>query len=169
MTGINMKNKFTKNKGFTLMELLVAVAIFSVTITIVSDIYLSTVGSQRKSFGQQDVLDSSRFAIESMARAIRQSTIVSATPVSLEINHPDKGTVRYDLNGGRLMETDSPLTADNVVVEKLSVLTSGLDGNDDEQPRVTIGLVIKSKNLKAREQTQMTVQTTITPRKLQLR
>jgi len=168
---MNLKPKtynLQPNGGFTLMELLVSVTIFAVVVTIASSIFISTIGSQRKAFGQQNILDSSRFALESMARAIRQSDVISATVNTLEINHPDKGTIQYSLSGGQIMESGGALTADDVTVESLTFLTDGLAGNDNEQPRVTIILQVSSKNVKAVEQTSITIQTTITPRNLQI-
>lgn len=150
------------------MELLVSVTIFAIVITIASSIYITTIGSQRRAFGRQNVLDSSRFALESMARAIRQSDVVSATANTLDINHPDKGTIQYSLSSGQIMESGGALTANDVTVSSLTFLTDGLAGNDNEQPRVTIVLTISSKNVKVTEQSSMTIQTTITPRNLQI-
>lgn len=151
-----------------MMELLVTMAVFTIVVTIVSDVYLTTFGSQRRAFGQQSVLESSRFALEAMARSIRQSTVVSATETRLEINHPLKGTIVYEKSGQRILENSAPLTADNVSVNRLSFLTSGLAGNDGRQPRVTISLEVSSANQKLREQSRLNVQTTITPRRLQV-
>ncbi len=149
------------------MELLVAVAIFVIVITIATDVYISTVGSQRKSFGLQDVLDSSRFSLESIARAVRQSSIVSVSPDSLEINHPEKGLITYELSSGKIIENGSALTSRNVVVEKLSFTGYGLLGDDEEQPRVNIVMKIRSSNQRPSEVSILNIQTTITPRKIQ--
>lgn len=155
-------------RGFTIVEVLVAVALFSIVVTIVADVYISTIGSQRRAFGQQDVLDSSRFALESMGRAIRQSVVISASGSTLELTHPTKGFVIYTLENGAILENDSALTADDVVIENLSFLTHGFAGNDGEQLRITTVFTARSDNQQPDEQTTLTLQTTITPRKLQL-
>jgi len=151
-----------------MMELLVTVAVFTIVVTIVSDVYLTAVGSQRRSFGQQLVIENSGFTLEAMARAIRQSSVVSATETRLEINHPAKGTVVYTAGGGQVLENDAPLTSQDVTVSRLSFLTLGIPGGDNEQPRITVILEISSANQKAGEQSRLTVQTTVTPRQLQV-
>lgn len=154
--------------GFTLIEMLVATGIFVLVITLVSTIFVSTIGNQRRAFGLQDVLDSSRFALEAVARSIRQSDITSASQTSLTLAHPTKGAVTYSLSAGRLYEGNQPVTSQDVTVEDLRFLVSGLGAGDGLQPRVTIILRVRSNATKASEQKFVSIQTTVTPRNLEL-
>jgi Tfp pilus assembly protein PilE len=155
--------------GFTLIELLVAVGVFILVVIIVSTIYTSTIGSQRRAFGKQDILDSSRYALETMARAIRQSTVdsVSATRLELE-NHPRKGDITYRLNNGRILENGDQITANNVTVESLEFIGQGIGTGDLHQSRVTIVMAVRSEREKPSEETLIYIQTTVTPRELEL-
>ena len=158
-----------KSSGFTIVEVLVAAGIFAVILTVVASIYITTISAQRRTFGTQHVLDSSRFALESMGRAIRQSTVNSAGGSTLDLeDHPDKGDITYTLNGERLEENGEPITADDVVVETLVFIPQGLGTSDGAQPRITIFMEVRSKNVKSDEEHLIPVQTTITPRGLQL-
>ncbi len=162
MTGDNQKKG-----GFTLIEMLVAIGIFVLVITLVSTIYVGAIGNQRRAFGLQDVLESSRFTLEAMARAIRQSNITTATQTLLTLNHPSKGAVTYSLAGGRLYEGSNPITSQDVTVEDLRFLVSGLGAGDGLQPRVTIVMRVRSNATRAAEQKFVNVQTTVTPRNLE--
>lgn len=62
-------------RGFTLMELLVVLGIFSMVVTAASDIFLMTNRSQRKVFGLERTQADARFTLEAMAREIRTGVI----------------------------------------------------------------------------------------------
>lgn len=166
MTGNNRLS--SKGGGFTLIEMLVASGIFALVITLVSTIFVGAIGNQRRAFGLQDVLDSSRFAIEVMARSIRQSSITSASQTSLTLSHPSKGTITYSLVGSRLHEGSEPITSQNVTVEDLRFLVAGLGAGDGLQPRVTVVLRVRSNASRAADQKFVSLQTTVTPRNLEL-
>ena len=162
-------------RGFTIPELLVAMGIFVVILTVVSSVYVTSISSQRRGFGKQNVLDSSRFALETMARAVRQSTIlaISNDGDTMDLAHAVRGDITYSLSGQRVTESVAGgqaqnLTADNVVVESLIFRGQGLGGNDSEQPRVTIQMVVRSATGKSSEQSTIRLQTTITPRAVQI-
>jgi prepilin-type N-terminal cleavage/methylation domain-containing protein len=163
------------SSGFTLIELLIAMGIFITVVTLVSSIYITTVSSQRRGFGKQNVLDSSRFALEAMARAVRQSTIVvSETDAdTLSLVHAVRGDLIYELASGRITEEveggpAQNLTADDVVVQTLIFRGQGLGSNDSEQPRITIQMVVRSSTAKVSEQSSIRLQTTVTPRAVQI-
>ena len=162
--------------SFTLIELLVSVAVFSVMVTVVSSILVSSVGSQRKNVGQQDVLDNARYVLESIGRSIRQSSITvpaaSGSGSHLELTHPSKGQITYDLSNNQIIETIAPgnpiaLSSSNVYVSRLNFEVTGNGSTDGTQPRVTISLSLRNVGNKTNEQSYMNLQTTITPRNLQ--
>ena len=96
-----MKSKLIKSAGLTLIELLVAITIFSTVILIVTDITLDVIRAESISSSYQVALDSGRFILQRIAKAIRVSIIKTPTSVtnSIELAHPTRGTVEYFLSG----------------------------------------------------------------------
>lgn len=76
MTGKFMKkNKQNNQFGFTLIEILVAMAIFTTATVTIADIFLLSNKSQRKTESMQSSESDARFAMEVMAQAIRHGRI----------------------------------------------------------------------------------------------
>ena len=165
----------TRN-GFTLMELLVAMAVFSSMIVAIGGIFTSVVGSQRKNIYNQEILDNARFVLENIGRAIRQSTITTpnGTSATLTITHPVKNVLTYELAGGSITEKSSldsapvALTSNKVAVDSLIFVVAGNSMSDGLQPRVTIAMTIRSEDQRAELSTSINLQTTVSPRKLQI-
>ncbi|PJE58890.1 MAG: hypothetical protein COU83_01425 [Candidatus Portnoybacteria bacterium CG10_big_fil_rev_8_21_14_0_10_40_22] len=67
--------------GFTLIEMLVALAIFSIVVTVMLSVTISLVKAQRKTQNLQLVHDSARYSIEMMAKEIRMSKIIDVRVV----------------------------------------------------------------------------------------
>lgn len=160
--------------GFTLVELIVAIAVFAATVTIASSVFVSSVGSQRKNINQQEVLDNARFVLESMGRAIRQSTVltcpdqVSCTANSISLNHPVKGAVTYQLTNGQILENGTALSSAGVSVERLDFTVLGNGLSDNVQPRVVIVVSLKNSSPGSGALNLIDLQTTMTPRNLQI-
>lgn len=84
-----MKDHRFKTKGFTLVELMVSVAIFTiVVVAVIGSVYTAN-ASARKVEAAQTALNNVHFAMESMVRTIRTGTIISCTD---NITLPDDGT-----------------------------------------------------------------------------
>lgn len=162
--------KLEINKGFTLIELIVAMAVFATVITVVSSIFVSSVGSQRKNVNQQEVLENARYVLETISRSIRQSTVVTSdsTSSSLSLSHPTKGAVAYTLNNGQILENGTALSSGGITVERLSFIIQGNSATDNIQPRVTISISLKDNQAQAGTASAINLQTTVTPRNLQI-
>ena len=63
----------TGNKGFTLIEMLVAIAIFVFTVASVSGVFVTVLKAQRRSIAYQQLLDQSSYLMEYMSRSIRMA------------------------------------------------------------------------------------------------
>ncbi|MFH1523314.1 MAG: prepilin-type N-terminal cleavage/methylation domain-containing protein [Patescibacteria group bacterium] len=61
------------NKGATLLEMLVAVALFSVTMLSATQIFSMVVEGQRNSIAAQNIQENMRYAFETMAKEIRMA------------------------------------------------------------------------------------------------
>ena len=159
---------FKEAAGFTLMELLVAIAVFAGTIVAVSGIQTSAINSQRKNINNQDVIDNARFILETIGRSIRQSDITSSSSSSITLSHPAKGALTYAYSNSQILENTVNLNSSNVSIDSLNFFVQGSSLSDNLQPRVTISISLSSKNKKSGTASSINLQTTITPRNLQV-
>lgn len=66
-----LKNSFKKNGGFTLVEMLVSIAVFMVVMTIAVGSLVSIVDANRKAQAIKNVINNINFAIESISKDMR--------------------------------------------------------------------------------------------------
>lgn len=164
-------------KGFTLIELLVAGSIFTVISFVAIGAFINVSDAQRRSAAMQNVLDSSRFAMEQMVKEIRMgkdyslygsgqlffdAAGTSATP---------PGKVTYKKNGNALERKGASggfaaITPNSVIVEDLIFsLRQPADSQPaDSQPMITIFLKVKSLATKANTEASVNLQTTVSSR-----
>lgn len=173
-------------------------AVFVVITSVVVSVLLSSIRAQRKSVQIQNVADNSRFVLEKISRAARQSTIVSVAPDALNLCHPTLGypsstigcdnckmnciDYRFDLTTNRLLERSEDFDSDGkaeveefVPITSLNVFVSStrfllFDSGANQQPRVTILMTAKQAQaaIKPEERAEIHLQTTITPRRLDI-
>jgi len=87
-----MENKL-QNKGLTLLELLVAVSVFVVVITMVSGLFAIALKYQRKSSGNQELLAETSYLMEYTGRQLRMAkTYDSSNPDHIACFTPDHNT-----------------------------------------------------------------------------
>jgi prepilin-type N-terminal cleavage/methylation domain-containing protein len=164
---LSRKNK----KGFTLPELLVAMGLFLIVVTIATGAFVQSLRTQRSAIELIAVNDNANIILEQMAREIRTGTGFSS-PNTSELRFTNylgqavvyrhgtvSGTVERSI-GGISFE---PLTATNVRVKRLIFATSGTGASDKLQPRITVSLGISGKSPALRD-VSTDVQTTISPR-----
>jgi len=76
MTGVNfMFKKVKKQSGFTLIEVVVALGIFSIATTYAIGIFVQSNQVQRRTANVQRVLSDARYVLEVMAREVRMGEI----------------------------------------------------------------------------------------------
>lgn len=101
-----MKNYNKKNKGFSLIEMLVAVALFSGVMLIGVGALLSLIDANRKAQAINSVMNNLNFAIESISRNVRVGTTYhcepNPSPVPVNID-----TTKNCKNGGALLAFES--------------------------------------------------------------
>lgn len=173
-------NKIKKEKrGFTLIEMLVSIAIFSLVLVVILGAIMSIVDANRKARTLMTVMNNLNFTVESMTRSFKtgQDSFVSGDCFYTE-------EVDYDTTGGALTlnKRDVGYCIDDGVITKSvdggspSALTSPdieiTDGsfeivdNDDIQPLLLINLqgeVIIASRIRS----AFTVQTSVSQRRLQ--
>ena len=74
---LEIKNK--NGAGFTLIELIVALAVFSSVVLSISGIFISVINSQRKILSIQNTQEAGRYLLESMIKEVRMSIINSSS------------------------------------------------------------------------------------------
>ncbi len=166
------------NKGFTLIEMVVAVAVFSLVIGASSGLFVSSLRAQRQSLATREVLDQTSYIMEYMSRALRMAkkditgTCTGTAKLNYQfenqcikfINYKDE-CQRFCLVGTRLRnEEGNYLTSANLNIKSFNVNLVGQDQTDTLQPKITIFL-----DIEGREQSNIKIQTTISQRNLDVR
>lgn len=161
-----------KGTGFTLTELIVAVAIFALIITGAVTLLTTVLRAQRKSAVIQSVQDNARYLMGFMAKEIRMSEFTSpdGNATVLYINHPEKGDIGYEFIGGDIIREDDstlgPINSDEVEIDGGFYIDGKEIGGDSEQPRVTIAMKVRITGTKTEEQAEINLQTTLSQRNL---
>lgn len=160
-----------KDKGLTMLELLVAMAIFSIVITIVVSLFMTALKGYRKNLALQNIQDNARFLLDFIAKELRMATINSGTSSSLNITRSDGTAVTYSFGGGNLTrttsETSGPINSEKIIVNG-SFYVSGITGGDELQPKVTIALKIEDQGTKPQERAAINIQVTLSQRDLDI-
>lgn len=166
----NLQN-FNTQSGFTLIELIVAIGIFAVVMTISMGAFLNISDIQKKSESLRNVSDNMSFAIELMTRDIREGKDYSCGASGCgEFNFTDiKGnSVNYKLtdSGGRkyIARNGSEITSHDVNVNSL-IFSIRRNGASDGQPFVTIyagGITDSKQKLKS----SLDLQASVSQRKI---
>lgn len=175
-------------KGFTILELVIVMAIFTVSAVSLGSAFLFTQKTQRGAGAKLTVNSEARFAFEAVAREIRRGTIDysgyggTISPVSqseLKLKDPSNraivfkrnsaggiGAIQVSVDGGA---TWSDLTSGNVDAQVLNFyIVPSTDPfaqspASNEQPRVTIAAVFKSLE-KGAPQVPTVISTTVSSR-----
>jgi prepilin-type N-terminal cleavage/methylation domain-containing protein len=178
-------NNMPKNKGFTLIEIIVSVAIFVIVMTIAIGAVLSAVDANRKAQSINVVINNLNLAVESMVRDLRtgndysypsgcrgQGTCISFEDRSgrtieyrfIEIagnsGYIEKNilSVGNDYDAGRI-------TSEEVLVEEAEFKLEG-DGNNDGPERILVRLKGYAGTGKTRS--DFNIQTVVTSRTLDI-
>lgn len=157
--------------GFTLVEVMVSVFVFTILMTVVGSAFVGALNDQRKSFNTQQVLENSSLLLESMAKEVRVSQINDPDNVcplspssSLSVIHPVNGPIVYALQGTDILRNGSIINSNTVEFTRLQFCVSGSALSDGRQPRVTVIASARSKNTKG--QALIDIQTTLSQRLL---
>ena len=169
-------------RGFTLVELVIAVSVFSALIMILGGMTISAIKFQRTALATQAVLDNSRSVMEIMGRDIRLAAkdddgncvasrtnyeVTGGNELKFE-NDRGKCTRYYVLNGELKRDIDAvPETltaAETIRVDSLNFAVFGENGDDKTQPRVLVRLKVSATE--ADLGVNISLQTTLTQREL---
>lgn len=175
-------------RGFSLIEVMTTVMLFSIIMMAVGSIFVQVMKSQRRGFVGQLVQENVTFALETMAREIRVSKLCSDITCATEgsssydcstgfssdlyISHPVNGPIHYTVDGMRLVRVSATessstyLTSSEVAFTRFNFCVVGGGAADDEQARVAILMRAESVPTTAANKFSVDVQTTVTLRDL---
>lgn len=97
-----MKNKYNTQRGFTLVEMMVAVALFAVVMTISVGALLALVDANRKAQAVQSVMNNLNIALDGMVRNIRMGINYHCDDAA-EFSKPVLSTREDCVSGGELL------------------------------------------------------------------
>jgi len=184
------KRKEKKNRGFTLIEILTAMTLFSLVVTVVSGLFISAIRAQRKTLSSYELLDQTSYLLEYVSRVIRMAKKAKdgdwiSAGCNYEINPPGDSIKFIDYNGiwteiylkgDRVTKNAGgvtfELTSNKLKVEGLKFVLDGNAGNinscqdDDIQPRVTMSVGIQGRGAEPGEPPAIQIQTTVSQRNL---
>ena len=182
MFGINKKNQ-KKKKGFTLVELLVGIGIFSIVVSVVISLFISAILVQGTIVRYQRLLNEISYTAEYMSRSLRMADVVERGACGIEtgkhykieqdgqkvtfLNANSNECWSFYLESGKLMVERKgkqyPLTAEDAKVENFKVKVTGDEGSGI--PRITFTLWVKMKNASHfYSLPKIVIQSTVSPR-----
>ena len=188
-----MNYKLWPARGFTLIEIMVALAIFAIVMTIAAGALLTIVNANRKSQSLQSVMNNLTFALENMVRNMRTGTGYHCGPsgnletpqncsdgddfLALEAVGGSPGAasdqIVYRLNGSRVEKSENggagflPITAPEIEVTNLTFYVEGVNSGDGEQPKI-IMTIAGNAGATPKTRTNFSLQTTISQRILDI-
>jgi len=164
---MNIKDK----RGLTLIEVLVALGIFGLVITMATSIFVLAIVNQRRIIALRNVEDNVRFALDSMSREMRTGVNFNGGGSSISFTNAAGEAVVYRLSSGAIQKSSdgginySALTGSEATVNYLNFYIIGQAAKDGLQPRITIGVGISSQV--GNQSVNAQVETTVSERFLQ--
>jgi Tfp pilus assembly protein PilE len=184
-----------KQKGFSMVELLITGFVFSIIFGVATSTFVNAVRIQKYNMAHQQLLDQASYAMEYMARALRMAKVDtpgSGCGVGNNVNYKITGigdTISFknyndecqsfswvDLDGDTVRDSlvvtigsrliNVPLNSANYTITKLQFSIAGERRDTDiYQPRVTIFMELKDNKLTNGNPT-IRIQTTVSQRNL---
>lgn len=173
-----------KKRGFTLIEIVVVTAIFSIIIVTVIGVFISAIRTQRYCLTAQQLLDQTSYTIEYMGRMIRMAKkddngSCTVTPKSNYWLSPDQKRLKFKnyhtqcqefyFEDSRLYQKIGidilPLTSNDLEIKNtFKFYLSGETQDDNLQPRVTI--FMEAEGIHSDPRPKIKIQTTLSQRDL---
>ncbi|XOA42803.1 MAG: PilW family protein [Candidatus Nealsonbacteria bacterium] len=182
------RETINKKWGYTLIEVLVAVAIFSTVISVPTGFFISSLKSQHRALALRETIDNTSYLVEYVSRALRMAkkavdddcidakTNYKITRAGKGIkfeNYEDPPVCQefYLDTDKRLYESKDgapglPLTPDDLEITQFQFHLSGQTQEDNLQPQITMLLEIGKKG--ASGLPKIRIQTTVSQRNLDI-
>lgn len=165
-----------KQSGFTLIESLVSVAIFSIAISVIATVFFNTNNLQQRTKNLQQVQNEGRYILDKLAKEIRAREIDEAlvNNQSLFFKEDEFGEVLgffYDSEKQNLMISSqvgqdllsASLNSNSIAIKDIDFSILTLDSETDEfrQPLVIVRLVLENRSGFQRYYQELRLQTAI--------
>jgi prepilin-type N-terminal cleavage/methylation domain-containing protein len=136
-------------RGYSLIEMIVSVGIFSVVMLVSTSAYLSLISLDRQARATSDVMSNLTFVVDSMSRNIRTGRsycISGCTSNSFSFVNAEGETVVYAYTNGTITQKIGTANPESLIDPRITIdATYGLRfytwgttaGSSDGQPRVT--------------------------------
>lgn len=189
------KTETKNNRGFTLVEMLVSVAIFSIVVLITLGAILTVLDANRKSRTLTEVMNNLNFSMEMITRSLKTGVepnytagVLYVDAIVLEEEGFQRERTRYKLSTdgdgerGYISQctnndyTDwncdasgwSPITSDLVDIDKFEIMVVAPGKNNDgAQPRTQI-LIAGTVRINEKISSSFSLQTSVSQRRLNL-
>ena len=141
-------------RGYTLLELIVSIGLFSIVMLVVTSAYLALISMDREARATNELVANLSFATESMMRNIRTGTAYSCgsgngscTQFSFLDSQGQSMTYRLKSNntigqcsgGSTCVDASAiPLTDTRITIQALTFYVRGVGTSDVQQPQVTV-------------------------------
>lgn len=145
-----------KEKGYLLIEVVVAAGIFTVVLVIVAGIFISEISAQKKIYNMNYLQNEGNFLMQKISKEIRMLKTINSsqegnTDSDLEFENYDSEPTVYcqsdssgncAAGGAYLARNGKVISSPEVVIENLKFYTS--DNFATKQPLVTVILKVRS-------------------------
>ncbi len=156
--------------GFSLIELIVALAVFVVVVVTANGIFSLSIVSHRKISSQQETLETGRFLLESISKEVRFSRIYNSDGASLQLSvrNQDGEDITYTFDNGN-KQISKIVGGGTVVLNDPNMAVAGQfmvsrSGTAIAHPLVTIIMQVADKRGKTELNSVVSLQTSISPR-----
>lgn len=170
-----MKHHYVKNnKGFTLMEVMVAVSIFTIIVTVGIVALLTINDTYKKSQIERQTVDTISFVLEGMSRSLRTAKSwdeINTIPNSIEFTDQSGQVIIYsfltDANGFGYVQRDENgsvirLTTESLDIQDMRFNFSGDPASIQSYLQIQIRGIMKT----GRQESPFSIQTGISKRAL---
>jgi len=157
MNKINLKKLILKNKGFSLIEMMVVVVILGLIVLGLVTFFTGGARSWISGQSQLEAQRNARQAMDIMVREIREGKSYSGTTSSVTVDIPALGsetahTVTYNLAGTTINRDSNPLISnvktlsfDSTDPSKVHIILE-VDVDNDENPDITLDTDVNLRN-----------------------
>lgn len=148
-------------RGYTLLEMIVAIGIFSIIMLAATGAFLTLIDLDRQARAGNDVVTNLSFAVDSMARSIRTGTSYkcnnsSTTPncssppgTSFGFTDSSGRVIRYYVQNSQIYEDitqsgstlSSAITDPRITITAVKFYVRGVGTGDGLEPQVTLSIV----------------------------
>jgi prepilin-type N-terminal cleavage/methylation domain-containing protein len=192
---IMQASRFREEKGFSLVEMIVAVALFAIIMLVAVGALLALVDANRKARTLESVMNNLNISLDSMVRAMRMGStyncnatlipsaaggdcetgenLFSFAPYGSDVSQQNERYV-YSFQDGRLYRSQTggsnamAITAPEIEIEDLKFYTIGTEPGDIVQPKVVVVIKGTAGSDKLKTRTTFYIQATAVQRSLDI-